>query len=249
MIMQEWKRGRSPRLALGEDIATPCAKTFGPFGLAGTNTFDDFAQASVVEDVFADGLVGTHAMASVTEDEVFALASSPTTHMAIVTDHLGGVFGHYVTVDRATGAVSQHDVSIGLGSTSLLVRGNDFIALNDNIFLPDSTRGAAFQTIDASGMETTSVPAPVLDIPQMVIVGDRYHLVNWSEDANGLNIRDTDAGFDGTQLGPINVRATFQRTGSFVGVWAASRGNGLLTVWATGPNNAMTARLIQDCDP
>jgi hypothetical protein len=53
-----------------------------------------------IEDVSADGVPGTHAMGAVTEDTVFALASSSTTHMAIVVNRLGGVFGHYVTVDR-----------------------------------------------------------------------------------------------------------------------------------------------------
>jgi hypothetical protein len=42
-------------LPLDADLATLSAKTFGPFSLAEMNTFDNFARASVVEELFADG--------------------------------------------------------------------------------------------------------------------------------------------------------------------------------------------------
>ena len=196
-----------------------------------------------IEDVFPNGVLATHAMGVVTEDRVYALASSPTTDMAVVTNQLGGVRGSYVTVDRATGAMSQHDVATGVSLTTLLVRDDNFIAYSS------SGTSAVLQTIDAAGMETTSLPVPIPLASDMALLPDRFHLVEESNDASGRSIKDVDVGLDGTQLGPVNVRATITTTGSYTSAYVASRGNGVITGWADGPHDAMTARLIQDCDP
>jgi hypothetical protein len=45
-------------LPLDADAATLYAKTFGPFGLAESDTINNFARASFVEDLFADGFDG-----------------------------------------------------------------------------------------------------------------------------------------------------------------------------------------------
>jgi hypothetical protein len=171
---------------------------------------------ATIEEVSADGVVGTTNSVSDRGDVIFALASTPETHLAIVASYQGGHYPTYVTIDRATGMPSQHDASIGLASQRVLARGHDFIGYNGSVPQDGGSRTGALQTIDASGMETASIPAPELNAPDMIAAPDHYHLTSFSTDASGYSIDDVDVDFSGS-AGPINVRATFPQSGSFTG--------------------------------
>jgi hypothetical protein len=199
-----------------------------------------------IEEISVDGVAATPHTVSSHGDAVFALASTGSTDLAVIgTYGPSSDLGSYVVVDRATDTASVHRVSIALLSEAVVAHEPDFVAYGSV-----SIGSAALQTVSASGMETSSIPAPDLGAADMIGTSHGYHLAGTSTDmATGDHvIDDVDIAGDGTQ-GPVNVRAMVAQDGSFVGPFVVSRGNGVATAWASGPTNAMTARLIQDCAP
>jgi hypothetical protein len=199
-----------------------------------------------IEEISPDGVAGTPHTVSNHGDAVFALASTGSTELAVIgTYGPSSDLGSYVVVDRAADTASVHPVSIARLSEAVVAHDPDFVA-----YASVSIGSAALQTVSALGMETSSIPAPDLGAVDMIATSRGYHLAGSSTDmATGDHvIHDVDIASDGTQ-GPVNVRATVAQDGSFVGPLVVSRGNGWATIWASGPTNAMTARLIQECTP
>jgi hypothetical protein len=199
-----------------------------------------------IEEISADGVAGTPHSVTGNGNEVFALASSSTTHLAIINTYgPSSDLGSYVVIDRASDTATVHRISVAMRSQALQVRGADFVE-----YAAINTGPPSLQTVTASGTETTSIPAPDLGATDMITTAHGYHLVgaNTNNSAGGFEIKDIDIASDGTQ-GAINMRGTIPSGVSSSAPSLVSRGNGRLTAWASGPTGALTARLIQDCDP
>jgi hypothetical protein len=218
--------------------------------LLGWITMSDATPVATMEEVSADGVAGGVSTVSGYGNNLVGLATNAATYLAAISPYNGGTLT-FVAIDRATGTISHHAAPHGVNGTPLVALDHGFVSFAPEAVLPNNSAGPALELIDATGMATTTMPIPNITVSGIVATPYGYHLVATNSDdaTGGFIVQDVDLGADGTPLGAVNVRGMISPGVGFTGATVTSRGNGRLTAWAAGPNNAMTARLIQDCVP
>jgi hypothetical protein len=215
--------------------------------LAGWVGMTSTTPTATLEEVSADGVVGATYSIPGYGDAIESLATNATTHMATIGGYASGPYT-LVAIDRASGAVTHNTAPAGVDGAPVVARDHDFVAYASPV---QTGSGAALQLIDATGLPTEAIPVPQRDRRDLVWTSHGYNVLGAVADqaSNTWVIRDVSVAEDGTPIGPVMTRGTVSQGEAFPGTKVISRGNGLLTAWASGGTFNLTARLIQDCDP